>query len=402
MRVDDSELERRFERLLRDALTRRSLLRRGAAGAFGASIVAQLAACGDDELSKTRSPDDAPRVRKGEISKSMLFANWPLYIDEKRETLTRFRRRYGTQVRYVEEINDNQQFFGKVQQQYAEGDSGGRDLHVVSDWMAGRMIRLGYVERLDKRELPTVERNLIDRLREPLFDPKREFSVPWQSGMTGIVYRKDKVKREPRSVNDLFDPDYKGKVTVLRELYDTVPMVLLGMGGDPETASVDELMEAIDKVSEASSSGQIRRFTGNEYTRDLGKGDSWLVLGWSGDAIQLQADNPQIGFVQPEEGFLLWSDNMQVPIGAPHGYTAEKFMDFVYRPEIQKPITEWVNYVCPVKGVQELVERDDPALASDPLIFPTEESLAGATDLRPLEREEERDVESAFQQAIGA
>ena len=206
--------------------------------------------------------------------------------------------------------------------------------------------------------MPTVERNLIDRLREPLFDPKREFSVPWQSGMTGIVYRKDKVKREPRSVNDLFDPDYKGKVTVLRELYDTVPMVLLGMGGDPETASVDELMEAIDKVSEASSSGQIRRFTGNEYTRDLGKGDSWLVLGWSGDAIQLQADNPQIGFVQPEEGFLLWSDNMQVPIGAPHGYTAEKFMDFVYRPEIQKPITEWVNYVCPVKGVQELVERE--------------------------------------------
>ena len=90
MRVDDSDLERRFERLLRDELTRRSLLRRGAAGAFGASIVAQLAACGD-ELSKTRSPNDAPRVRKGEISKSMLFSNWPLYIDRKRETLARLR-----------------------------------------------------------------------------------------------------------------------------------------------------------------------------------------------------------------------------------------------------------------------------------------------------------------------
>jgi spermidine/putrescine transport system substrate-binding protein len=179
-------------------------------------------------------------------------------------------------------------------------------------------------------------------------------------------------------------------------------MVLLGMGADPKTASVDELMKAIDKVEEASRSGQIRRFTGNEYTRDLGKGDSWLVLGWSGDAIQLQADNTDIAFVRPEEGFLLWSDNMQIPIGAPHAYTAEKFMDFVYRPEIQKPITEWVNYVCPVKGVRELVERDDPELASDPLIFPTEETLVGATDLRPLEREEERDVESAYQQAIGA
>ncbi len=401
MRVDDSDLERRFERLLRDELTRRSLVRRGAAGAFGASIVAQLAACGD-ELSKTRSPNDAPRVGKGEISRSMLFSNWPLYIDRKRETLASFERRYGTHTRYVEEINDNQQFFGKVQQQYAEGDSGGRDLHVVSDWMAGRMIRLGYVEKLDRSALPTVERNLIDRLRKPLYDPKRDFSVPWQSGMTGIVYRKDKVKREPRTVNDLFDPAYRGKVTLLRELYDTVPMVLLGMGADPKTASVDELMKAIDKVEEASRSGQVRRFTGNEYTRDLGKGDSWLVLGWSGDAIQLQADNPDIAFVRPEEGFLLWSDNMQIPIGAPHAYTAEKFMDFVYRPEIQKPITEWVNYVCPVKGVRELVERDDPELASDPLIFPTEETLVGATDLRPLKRDEERDVESAYQQAIGA
>jgi spermidine/putrescine transport system substrate-binding protein len=305
-------------------------------------------------------------------------------------------------VKYSEEINDNQEFFGKVQQQYARGDSGGRDLHVVSDWMAAKMIRLGYVQKLDRAVLPNVERNLIDRLRSPTYDSKREFTVPWQSGMTGLIYRKDLVKHEPRSMEDFFDRDYRGKVTLLSEMYDTVPMVLLGQDGDPATATKDELLAAIERVERESRSGQIRRFTGNEYTRNLAKGDSWIALGWSGDAIQLEADKPDIRFTRPEEGFLLWADNMQIPVGAPHAYTAEKLMDFVYRPDVQLAITEWVNYVCPVKGVQELLEKRDPELARSELIFPTEESLKGATDLRALDRDEEREVEAAFQRAIGA
>jgi spermidine/putrescine transport system substrate-binding protein len=332
----------------------------------------------------------------------MTFSNWPLYIEEDRGTLREFEREFGTKVRYVEEINENQEFFGKVRPQYAQGDSGGRDLHVVSDYMAARMMRLGYVQRLDHSELPNVERNLIDRLRRPQFDAGREFSVPWQSGMTGLIYRKDKLKREPRSMQDLFDPDYKGKVTLLSEPYDTVPMMLLALGKDPANATVDEMLEAIERCERESASGQVRGFTGNEYTKDITKGDSWLIMGWSGDAIQLQADNPNIRFVQPEEGFLLWSDNMQVPVGAPHAFTAQKFMDFVYRPEVQVDITEWVNYVCPVKGVRELIERRDPELAESELIFPSPETLVNSTDLRPLEPEEEREMEEAFQRVLGA
>jgi spermidine/putrescine transport system substrate-binding protein len=220
--------------------------------------------------------------------------------------------------------------------------------------------------------------------------------------MTGLIYRKDKVKREPRSIEDLFDPDYKGKVTLLSEMTDTVPMVMLAQGKDPAAATVDDMMAAVERCQQEVSSGQVRGFTGNEYTKDITKGDSWLILGWSGDAIQLQADNPNIEFVQPEEGFLLWSDNMQIPVGAPHAFTAEKFMDFVYRPEVQVDITEWVNYVCPVEGVRELLERRDPELARSDLIFPTGETLARSTDLRPLEPDEEQEIESAFQQVLGA
>ena len=248
---------------MRDPLTRRRLLQHGAMG----SLAIYLAACGTD-----RPEREVQRVERGEIGDSLYFSNWPLYIEEDRGTLEDFEREFGAEVKYVEEINDNQEFFGKVRQQYGQGRSGGRDLHVVTDWMAARMIRLNYVQQLDKSQLPNVQRNLIDRLRDPLFDPKREFSVPWQSGMTGIVYRKDLVKREPKSVADLFDPDYRGKVTMLTELYDTVPMTLLSMDVDPTTAKVDDILAAIEKVGEASDSGQFRGFTGNEYTQGPDQG----------------------------------------------------------------------------------------------------------------------------------
>jgi spermidine/putrescine transport system substrate-binding protein len=317
-------------------------------------------------------------------------------------TLDRFREEYGTKVKYVEEINDNVEFFGKVRQQYAQGNSGGRDIHVVTDWMAARMIRLGYVQRFDPAAVTTAQTNLIDQLRTPSFDPGRDFSMPWQSGFGGIVYRKDKVKRTPKSVDDLFDPDYKGKVTMLSEMRDTVGVVTASLGHDPETATVDQFMEAIDKIQEGVDSGQIRGFTGNEFTKDIAKGDSWLLIGWSGDSVQLQVDNPNIRFIAPESGVHLWTDNMQIPIGAPQAYTAQKMIDFVYRPEIQADIAAWVNYICPVEGVQEILEKQDPALARNQLIFPDENTLSNAFIFRDLNPNEERQVDEAFQKVTGA
>jgi spermidine/putrescine transport system substrate-binding protein len=399
-----SDLERRFEEIIRDEISRRRLLRRGAAGALSLSAVSYLAACGSetggggDEDGET----EAETIRKAEIADSLYFANWPLYIEEDRGTLKEFEQEYGTKVKYVEEINDNVEFFGKVRQQYERGDSGGRDIHVVSDWMAARMQTLGYVQRFDKSEMPNATENLIARLQSPPFDPKRDFSMPWQSGLGGIIYRKDLVKREPKSVDDLFDPDYKGKVTMLTEMRDSVGVVAASLGHDPEKASVDQFMEAIDKIGEAAESGQIRGFTGNEYTKDITKGDSWLLIGWSGDAVQLKVDNPNIEFVIPETGAHLWTDNMQIPVGAPAAYTAQKMIDFVYRPEVQADIAAYVNYICPVEGVREILAKRDPALAENPLIFPDEAFLENTFIFRELNPEEMREIDEAFQQVIGA
>jgi spermidine/putrescine transport system substrate-binding protein len=399
----NDDLDRQFERLLANPLTRRRILQRGAAGALSASALAYLAACGTDEpASGGNKAEESEAIPKGKIADSMYMANWPLYIEEDHGTLKEFEKEYGTKIKYVEEINDNTEFFGKVRQQYDQGNSGGRDIHVVTDWMAARMIRLGYVQKFDKSAMPNVEKNLIERLKSPPFDPNREMSVPWQSGIAGIIYRKDKVKRTPKSVDDLFDPAYKGKVTMLSEMRDTVGIVAASMGADPEKASVDEFMKAIDKIGEASDSGQIRGFTGNEYTKDITKGDSWVIIGWSGDAVQLKADNPNIEFLIPETGGHLWTDNMQIPVGAPHAFTAEKFIDFVYRPEVQADIAEYVNYICPVNGVKEILIERDPELAKNQLIFPDAAFLDDTFIFRGLKPDEEQQLDDAFQQVIGA
>jgi spermidine/putrescine transport system substrate-binding protein len=401
--VTDLDIERFIAELQTNDLTRRRLLRRAGAGALGLSFAGFLAACGGGKgIEGGQGKADTTSIPPGKISKTLTFSNWPLYIDVKGKrhpTLDDFQKKYGTNVKYVEEINDNVEFFGKVRQQYAQGRSGGRDLHVVTDWLGARMKRLGYVQKLDKSAMPNVVKNIDPAVASPDFDPKREYSVPWQTGQVLLIYRKDKTRGDLTSVNDLFDPKFKGKVTMLTEMRDTVGSVLLGDGVEPEKASLDQVMQAIDKIEKASKDGQIRRFTGNDYTRDIDKGDSIAILGWSGDAVQLTAGNKNIAYKQPEEGFMVFTDSMQVPVGAPHAYTAEKMMDFVYQPEIAAQIADYVNYVPPVKGAKAILEKTDPAIGRSPLVFP---DLTNAHNFKTFSPDEEAQIDTAFQRAIGA
>ncbi|MEA2385913.1 MAG: spermidine/putrescine transport system substrate-binding protein [Thermoleophilaceae bacterium] len=363
-------------------------------------IAATVAAgCGDD----LSDDDDGARstVPKGEAKGEFTFSQWPLYIDPgKNGTVAEFERDSGIKVKYVEEINDNVEFFAKLRPLLERGETGGRSLITVSDWLAARLYDRGYLYKLDYSQLPNVEKNLIPALREPAADPKREFTVPWQSGMTGLIVRTDMAPGVDE-VADLFDPKYKGKVTMLTELRDTVPMTLKSMGIDPDEASTEEWLEAVAKVEEAGKSGQIRRFTGNDYIRDLTKGDAWISLGWSGDAVQLQKTNPAIRFVMPKEGCMLWSTSLEIPVGAPNPQAAQAFINYVYDPEVQADIAEYVNYVTPVSGVKEILRKRDPKLAESQLVFPSEEFTADCTFEPVLGGEQGAEVTEAFQRAIG-
>ncbi|MGA1212329.1 MAG: ABC transporter substrate-binding protein, partial [Solirubrobacterales bacterium] len=201
-----------------------------------------------------------------------------------------------------------------------------------------------------------------------------------------------------KSINDLFDPKYRGKVTMLDEVRDTVPLVMKADGVDPEGASTQDWLDAIDKIKQAKQDGQIRRFTGNDYVQDLAKGDVVAAIGWSGDAVQAQADNENIEYVQPEQGCILWSDNMSIPVGAPNSPAAYEFMNYVYEPENQAQIVEYVNYISPVKGVKEILTQKDPSLANNELIFPSDQFLSKCTNQvnPPGDDAEQKEVENAW------
>ncbi|HVY78885.1 MAG TPA: spermidine/putrescine ABC transporter substrate-binding protein [Solirubrobacterales bacterium] len=333
---------------------------------------------------------------EGKPSGSLTISNWPLYIDPgPNGTVANFEKATGISVNYIEDVNSNDEFFGKVQPLLEQGESGGRSLFVVTDWMAKKMRDLGYLQDLDKKGIPNVEKNLVPSLRHPSFDPNRDFSVPWQSGLGGLIVRTD-LAPEVHSVCDLFDPKYKGKVDFLNEYIETVPLVMACMGIEPDTASEADWMKAIDKIKGAVESGQIRRFTGNDYARDLTSGDAVAVIGWSGDAVQLQADNPNIEFRMPTEGCSLWSDNMVIPVGAPNPTAAEAWMNYVYEPKVQANIAEYVNYVTPVEGVKPILEKREPELAKNPLIFPSAQFTKDCFTQPKLTIEETENITRAF------
>ncbi|HEX6205229.1 MAG TPA: spermidine/putrescine ABC transporter substrate-binding protein [Solirubrobacterales bacterium] len=326
-----------------------------------------LAACGGGG----GGGDDTGEVttaKAGPVKGELTISNWPGYIDPGKDgTVAEFEKETGVSVKYIEDVNDNNDFFGKLQPQLEQGESGGRSIFVVTDWMAKLMYDLGYLQEINPDDLPTVFENMVSNLRDPSFDPGRKFSIPWQSGMTGIWVDKSKAP-EIKSVNDLFDPKYKGKVTMLEEMRDSVALVMKGEGVDPDEASDEDWEKAIDKIDAAADSGQIRSFTGNNYTEDLTAGNIVAAIGWSGDASIIE--NPDAEWIMPAEGCVLWSDNMVIPVGAPNTAAALGWMEFVYEPEVAADLAEYITYIPPVEGVKELVS---PELAKDPLVFPTPE-----------------------------
>ena len=411
MSQDRSALDALVQMTRQRGVSRRGLLRGASLSALALSGAPLLAACGTEGAQQTADSCVSKDLSASE--KELQFSNWPLYIDQakvkrdgKKETvypsLETFQKESGITVDYVTDVNDNAEFFGIVRNQLADCQATGRDVFVLTDYMAARMVNLGWIQKLDKANLPNVDANLVDNLRAPGWDENRDYSVPWQSGLTGIAYNA-KLTGEVRSFDELLTrSDLKGKVSLLSEMNDTMIFMLLLEGADPENFTDDEFGAACERLEKAVSYGQIRAFTGNEYAQDLVKGNVVACEAWSGDIIQLQFDNPDIRFVAPEEGLSLWSDNMIVPNKASHKANVEKLMDFYYQPEVAAEVAAWVNYICPVKGAQEAMAKIDPSLADNELIFPGEELLANTYDFMSLDQKTEQKYQQQFAAVIGA
>ncbi|MEU0834258.1 ABC transporter substrate-binding protein [Streptomyces sp. NPDC056231] len=392
----------------RGALTRRSLLRASGMGALALGGLGTLSACG---IPPAQREGDAAAASDDHSAKEkqVNFSNWTEYMDvtddgKHRPTLEAFTKRTGIQVKYTEDINDNVEFFGKIKPQLAAGQDTGRDIINVTDWLAARIVRLGWAQKLDASNLPHAYANLSAQFRSPDWDPGRAYSYPWAGIPTVIAYNsKATGGRKVDSVSQLLDdPKLKGRVSFLSEMRDSIGMTLLDMGKDPGTFTDADYDAAIGRLQKGVDKNQIRRFTGNDYTADLDKGDIAACVAWAGDIIQLQAGNPDIKYAIPAAGYIISSDNMLVPVKARHKTNAEKLIDYYYEPSVAAKLAAYINFVCPVDGVRDELAKIDQAMADNVLILPDKEMAARSHAFRSLTSKEETAYEEKFAKLIGA
>jgi spermidine/putrescine transport system substrate-binding protein len=400
--------------LVRAQLTRRSAL----AGAGALGIGALLAACGTSgtptsagagSSSGASSSDGRPKAAadRSDTDKRVDWANWTLYLDyddktKKYPTLEAFQKQTGIRATYSEDIDDNDSYYGKVSGQLKNGQDIGKDIIVLTDWMVARILRQGYAQKLDAAQIPN-KKNIAKAYASPDYDPGRDYSMTWQGGFAGLAWNKDKVPGGLRTVSDLWKPELKGRVEVLSEMRDTIGLIMGEQGVDISGQfTEDQFQNAVDELDKQISSGQIRQVKGNSYKEDLISGDALAVIGWSGDITQINFENgDKWEFALPESGGTLWADNMLVPIGAPHKKNAERLMSYYYDPKVAAEVAAYVNYICPVEGARAEMEKIDPDLADNPMIFPDAEVLSKAKPFRTLTPQEETKFSTAFQKVLG-
>lgn len=376
------------QRLTALPVTRRVFLQ----GSTMAGVAAFLAACGGGgtpsptgEASITPTEGATGEPTAAAIEGPLNFANWPAYIDLTEDetsspTLVDFEAKYGITVNYQEEIEANEDFYATIAPQLGAGLDTGWDIIVLTDYMAARVVRAGWIEEISADATPTAHANVRDELRGLDWDPDMKFHFPWQSGATGVGYNVVSTGRDLTKVEDLFDPAFKGKATLLSGYPDTFSLVGLMLKAKGQIANVpaemtyEDAQAVHDYLKPFVDDGHIRAFTGNEYLQDFGSGDTWVAFVWSGDLASSGGEDDR--FVFPEEGSIIWTDNMLIPKGAKHKAAAEAMIDFVYDVPNAARLAAWIYYISPVKGAGEEIAKTDPELAANELLFPPAEIAA--------------------------
>ena len=409
------------ERLERRIARRRFLQ----AGAFG-GIGAFLAACGTQGTGGSASPSAAATTAASasasasaspsaagtpaKVTGDLNFANWIGYIDISEDgstfpSIQAFEKQTGVKVKYVESIDDNEKFFTTdLQGPLSQNLPTAWDIVVVTDWMVARLARLGWLETIDTTATPNFPANLEQQYQGRSFDPQTNLAAPWQSGMTGIGFDKKKTG-ELSSVNVFWDAKYKGKLTYLTEMRDTIGLAAIKLGIDPAKITQAEFDQALAEVDKAVKSKLVRQLLGNSYVDVMAAGDAIVAMAWSGDVLGLlvpdQKSTQDFQFRVPTEGGMLWTDNMVIPKGAKNKPAAQAWINYYYDPKVAAQVEAYVNYVCPVKGAAEVLKADNPDVANNPLIFPPPDVVARLHQFRPLDANEEKAWGEAFSKSMG-
>ena len=419
--MNEREERARTDQLLQEAmrarLSRRTVLRGAGMGVAGISLASLLAACGGGKP----EPETPADVFAGEPGPTVNFANWPLYIDQTKDkdgnvyhpSLRLFEKKYGITVNYEAIIQSNEEFFAKIRPQLQAGDPTGWDIIVITNGRQFNVLKQnGWVYELDPTKRPNFEENATPFARDPAYDPGNKVSMPWQGGFTGLWYNSEKTNGPVTKLDDLANPDKVGKNSVGMLKSDMPDFVMIQLGIDPATSGPDEWKEAAKWLMMQRESGTVRQYYDQGYVDDVTAGNLSAGMAWSGDIVyyKVWAGYPQLEFVLPEAGSLLWQDNMMIPVGAENPVGALMVMDWYYQPKIAAMVTEWVLYLSPCKGVREQILKDAEQALEDgykgyanklyqtaeaEIAFPSDETLAKAkfgTNITTDEQAEEWDA----------
>jgi spermidine/putrescine transport system substrate-binding protein len=381
-------------RLASSRATRRRFLGGGAAAAAALALGPSfLAACGSDA---TKSA--GPAVTEGPATGSLRISNWPLYMAN--GFVAAFQKASGLTVDYKEDFNDNEQWFAKVKEPLSRKQDIGADLVVPTTFMTSRVQQLGWLNEITDAGWSN-KGNLRGDLLEASIDPGRKFSAPYMSGLVGIAYNKAATGRDIKTIDDMWDPKFKGKVSLFSDSQDALGMLMLSQGGSPASPNSESIKKAVDLVKEQKDKGQIRRFTGNDYADDLAAGNIAIAQAYSGDVVQLQADNPDLQFIVPESGGTTFVDTMAIPYTTQNQNAAEAWINYVYDRVNYAKLIAFVQYVPVLSDMTDELNKIDPKLASNPLINPPKSTLDMVKGWAPLTDQQTQEYNTLYAAVTG-
>jgi spermidine/putrescine transport system substrate-binding protein len=385
---------RLMSRIASSRTSRRRFLGGGAAAAAALTLGPSfLAACGSDA---TKSA--GPSVSEGPASGSLRISNWPLYMAD--GFVADFQKASGLTVDYKEDFNDNEQWFAKVKEPLSRKQDIGADLVVPTTFMASRIQQLGWLNEITDAGWSN-KKNLRGDLLEASVDPGRKFSAPYMSGLVGVAYNKAATGRDIKTIDDMWDPAFKGKVSLFSDSQDALGMIMMSQGGSPAEPNSDSIKKAVDLVKEQKDKGQIRRFTGNDYADDLAAGNIAIAQAYSGDVVQLQADNPDLVFIVPESGGTTFVDTMVIPYTTQNQNAAEAWINYVYDRANYAKLVAFVQYVPVLSDMTDELNKLDPKLAANPLINPPKATLDMVKGWAPLTDEQTQEYNTLYAAVTG-
>jgi spermidine/putrescine transport system substrate-binding protein len=391
---------RLLSRLATNRTSRRRFIGGGAAAAaalaFGGSV---LAACGSDKGSGGGTPSaSAPPDDGAPASGELRVSNWPLYMAD--GFVAAFQKASGITVDYKEDFNDNEQWFAKVKEPLSRKQDIGADLVIPTEFMAARVAGLGWLNEIRESRVPN-RKNLRADLLNSKVDPGRKVTAPYMTGMVGLAYNRAATGKDITSINDLWDPAFKGRVSLLSDTQDGLGMIMQSQGNSPEDPTKESVQKAVDLVREQKEKGQIRRFTGNDYADDLAAGNIAVAQAYSGDVVQLQADNPDLKFIIPESGGDWFIDTMVIPYTTQNQAAAEAWIDYIYdRPNYAKLIA-YTQFVPVLSDMTDDLNKVDPAIAKNQLINPPESLTAKLKSWAALDDQQTQEFNTMYAEVTG-